>query len=98
MAQLETQRLAQAGKSVTEYQGVAFGTGMAAISAVCLSRVKAGKNHVVAVRPLYGGTDHLLATELFGASVSFVAADQIAAALRLAWLLLKLPQIPRFNF
>ena len=81
MAQLETQRMAKAGKPVSEFQAVAFGTGMAAISAVCLSRVKAGKNHVVAVRPLYGGTDHLLASELFGASVSFVEADQIAAAI-----------------
>jgi methionine-gamma-lyase len=81
MAQLETQRMSQTGKAVPEYQGVAFATGMATISAVFLSRVKAGKNHVVAVRPLYGGTDHLLASELFGASVSFVAADQIAAAI-----------------
>ncbi len=81
MAQLETQRMAKDEKSVSEFQAVAFGTGMAAISAVCLSRVKAGKNHVVAVRPLYGGTDHLLASELFGTSVSFVEADQIAAAI-----------------
>jgi len=81
MAQLETQRMAQAGKSIAEYQAVAFATGMAAISAVCLSRVKAGKDHVVAVRPLYGGTDHLLASQLFGASVSFVDADQIASAI-----------------
>ena len=80
MAQLETQRIAQAGGDAEEFQAVAYATGMAAISAVFLSRVKAGKDHVVAVRPLYGGTDHLLASELFGAKVSFVEADQIASA------------------
>lgn len=46
---------------------VAFGSGMAAITAViqaaCAMR---GKSHVVAVRPIYGGTDHLLAAGLLG--------------------------------
>jgi len=42
-------------------EAVAFATGMAAISAVLLAAVAAGTPHVVAVRPLYGGTDHLLA-------------------------------------
>ena len=37
-------------------ESVAFATGMAALSAVLLAAVAAGKKHVVAVRPLYGGT------------------------------------------
>lgn len=81
MTELETQRLAAADKDITQYQSVAFATGMAAISAVLLSRVKAGKNHVVAVRPIYGGTDHLLASGIFGNKVSFVTADQISSAI-----------------
>ena len=64
-------------------EAVAFASGMAATTAVLLSRVAAGLPHVVAVRPLYGGTDHLLATGLLGTSVTFVEAeDGVAAALR----------------
>lgn len=81
MTELETQRLGAAGKAIGHYQSVAFATGMAAISAVLLSRVKTGKDHVVAVRPIYGGTDHLLASELFGGKVSFVEAQQIRSAI-----------------
>ena len=43
-------------------EAVAFATGMAALSAVLLAVVAAGKKHVVAVRPLYGGSDYLLAS------------------------------------
>jgi methionine-gamma-lyase len=81
MVELETQRLAASGHDVTQYQAVAFATGMAAISAVVLSRIKAGKDHVIAVRPLYGGTDHLLASEIFGGKISFVTADKIGQAI-----------------
>ena len=38
--------------------GVAFASGMAAITACLVATVAAGRPHVVAVRPLYGGTDH----------------------------------------
>jgi methionine-gamma-lyase len=65
-----------------DVQTVAFATGMAAISALLLSRVSLGLNHVVAVRPLYGGTDHLLATGLLGTRVEFVRADGVAKAIR----------------
>ena len=47
-------------------ESVAFASGMAAMSAVLLSRVAAGRPHVVAIRALYGGTDQLLATGLLG--------------------------------
>ncbi len=52
---------------------VAFASGMAALSAVLLSCVAAGKPHVVAVRPLYGGTDHILATGLLGTEVTWAS-------------------------
>ncbi|MCB1634422.1 MAG: aminotransferase class I/II-fold pyridoxal phosphate-dependent enzyme [Xanthomonadales bacterium] len=61
---------------------VAFGSGMAALSAVLLAIAATGQRHVVAVRPLYGGTDHLLQTGLLGTEVSWADADNIAAALR----------------
>jgi methionine-gamma-lyase len=63
-------------------QAVAFGSGMAAISACLLAAAHDGRPHVVAVRPVYGGTDHLLNTGLLGTEVTWAAPDGIAAALR----------------
>lgn len=60
--------------------GIAFGSGMAALSAVLLACVSAGTPHVVAVRPLYGGSDHLLATGLLGTRVTWTDVDGIADA------------------
>lgn len=60
---------------------VAFGSGMAAVTAVFLARSRAGR-HVVALRPLYGGTDHLLASDLLGLEVTWATADTVAAAIR----------------
>ncbi|ADU49790.1 trans-sulfuration enzyme family protein [Intrasporangium calvum] len=62
--------------------GVAFASGMAAITACLLATVAAGRPHVVALRPLYGGTDHLLATGLVGTSVTWATADEVASAIR----------------
>ena len=62
--------------------GVAFASGMAAVSACLLSAVAQGKRHIVAVRPLYGCSDHLLESGLLGTEVSWVAPDEVAAALR----------------
>ncbi|GAA4412038.1 PLP-dependent transferase [Fodinibacter luteus] len=62
--------------------GVAFASGMAAISACLLAAVAAGRPHVVAVRPLYGGTDHLLATGLLGTRVTWATAATVDAATR----------------
>jgi methionine-gamma-lyase len=61
---------------------VAFATGMAALSACLIASVTSGRAHVVAVRPLYGGTDHVLDTGLLGTSVTWAAVDEIAAAIR----------------
>ncbi|GAA3571034.1 PLP-dependent aspartate aminotransferase family protein [Kribbella ginsengisoli] len=61
---------------------VAYGSGMAALSAALLATVVGGRPHVVAVRPLYGGSDHLLSTGLLGTSVSWVTPTGIADAIR----------------
>ncbi len=74
---------------------VAFASGMAALTAVVLARAAAGLRHVVAVRPLYGCSDHLLTAGLVGTEVTWVdrwdlagpegadgTADAIAAAVR----------------
>lgn len=63
-------------------QAVAFASGMAAITACLLASASAGRPHVVAVRPLYGGTDHLLASGLLGTEVTWAEPDGIASALR----------------
>lgn len=62
-------------------EGVAFASGMAATNAVVLSRVAAGFPHVIAVRPLYGGTDALLASGLLGTQVDFVEPTEVRDAI-----------------
>ncbi|MEJ1087712.1 PLP-dependent aspartate aminotransferase family protein [Microbacterium sp. Mu-80] len=62
---------------------VAFASGMAAMTAAILSHTTAvGRHHVVAVRPLYGGTDHLLDSGLLGVEVTFCDEDAVAASIR----------------
>lgn len=62
---------------------VAFSSGMAAMTAALLAHTTSrGLPHVLAVRPLYGGTDHLLASGLLGTEVTYCGADEIAAHLR----------------
>lgn len=64
-------------------EAVAFASGMAAISAVLQAACgMTGKRHVVAVRPLYGSTDHLLATGLLGTETSYVDQHRVASAIR----------------
>lgn len=84
-------------QALAEYEhaeaAVAFASGMAATTAVILAHTggpsgpgdgssEAPKRHVVAVRPLYGGTDHLLGTGLLGTEVTFCDEDQVAASIR----------------
>ncbi|WP_166996221.1 trans-sulfuration enzyme family protein [Paramicrobacterium fandaimingii] len=57
---------------------VAFGTGMAALTAILTAVVSEGRPHVVALRPLYGGTDHVLDSGLLGTHVSWATPDTIA--------------------
>ncbi|HEY8914395.1 PLP-dependent aspartate aminotransferase family protein [Lacisediminihabitans sp.] len=61
---------------------VAFASGMAALAACLLATVTAGRPHVVALRPLYGGTDHVLESGLVGTSVTWTDLDGIAGAIR----------------
>lgn len=62
-------------------EAVAFGSGMAAVTA-CLMAAKQRGGHIVAVRPVYGGTDHLLASGMLGLDVTWADGRGIAAALR----------------
>ena len=61
---------------------VAFASGMAALTATLLAAVSAGTPHVVAVRPLYGGSDHLLATGLLGTEVTWATPTTVGESLR----------------
>ncbi len=56
---------------------VAFASGMAAVTATILARCAGTtrRPHVVAVRPLYGGTDHLLASGLLGVDIAGIVAQ-----------------------
>ncbi|MGW2589708.1 trans-sulfuration enzyme family protein [Streptomyces sp. NPDC001515] len=61
---------------------VAFASGMAALTAVLLARAAEGLRHVVAVRPLYGCSDHLLGAGLLGTEVTWTDPAGITDALR----------------
>ena len=61
---------------------VAFSSGMAAMTAALLALTQDRCRHVVAVRPLYGGTDHLLASGLLGTSTTFCHQDQVSETVR----------------
>lgn len=63
-------------------EAVSFASGMAALSGCLLATASAGRPHVVAVRPLYGTSDHVLNTGLLGTEVSWVSPHGVAAALR----------------
>jgi methionine-gamma-lyase len=74
---------------------VAFGSGMAAITA-CLLAARADGEHVAALRPLYGGTDGLLASGLLGLDVSWARTGAVRRSLHPATslVLLETPQNP----
>lgn len=62
---------------------VAFASGMAALSAVLLALpVATGLRHVVAVRPMYGCSDHLLTAGLLGTEVTWTDPAGITDAMR----------------
>jgi methionine-gamma-lyase len=60
---------------------VSYASGMAAVTAALLAAKMVG-NHVVAVRPLYGGTDHLLASGLLGLDVSWARPETVSDHMR----------------
>jgi methionine-gamma-lyase len=77
---------------------VAFASGMAAMTAAILATAQ-GRRHVLAVRPLYGGTDHLLSTGLLGTETTFCDAAEVAAAVRsdTALIVLETPANPTLD-
>ena len=60
---------------------VSYASGMAAVAAALLAAKMVGP-HVVAVRPLYGGTDHLLASGLLGLDVSWATPNTVHKHIR----------------
>jgi methionine-gamma-lyase len=76
--------------------GVAFATGMAALSACLLATVAAGRPQVLAIRPLYGTSDHLVASGLLGSSVTWVKPEEVAGAVtdRTGLVILETPANP----
>lgn len=87
------------GPVETAAQAVAFATGMAAMTAVLLSRVAEGLPHVVAVRPLYGGTDALLESGLLGTEVTYADAHSVGSALteRTGLIVMETPSNPTLD-
>ncbi|GGB25515.1 cystathionine gamma-synthase [Flexivirga endophytica] len=64
-------------------EAVAFSSGMAAMTAVILAaKSEHSGRHVVAVRPLYGGTDHLLGSPLLDVETTYCAPSEVADAVR----------------
>lgn len=84
-ARLHNPTVARVERALATLEGteacVAYASGMAAITALLLASRARGA-HVLVVRPLYGTSDHLLASGLAGLEAEFVEAHEIAARLR----------------
>lgn len=84
-SRLDNPTVSRFERALAELEGaddsVAFGSGMAAITAVLLA-ARARGPHVVAVRPIYGSTDHLLTSGLLGLDVTWATADTVGDAIR----------------
>lgn len=84
-SRLHNPTVARAEHAIAELEGatgtVAFSSGMAAYTAALLVARQRG-GHVVAVRPLYGSADHLLASGMLGVEVTFATPHGVRAALR----------------
>ncbi|WP_449446018.1 trans-sulfuration enzyme family protein [Thermomonas brevis] len=84
-ARLHNPTVARTENAIAALEGtqacVAYASGMAAMTAVLLDRAQHGR-HVLVVRPLYGTSDHLLATGMCGLEAEFVKAGDIAARCR----------------
>ncbi|MFW5966726.1 MAG: trans-sulfuration enzyme family protein [Persicimonas sp.] len=59
---------------------VAYASGMAALTGLLLAASERG-SHVVAVRPMYGGSDMLLSSGLLGTEVTWARADEVRDAI-----------------
>lgn len=62
-------------------EAISFASGMGAVSAALLAAKMIG-SHVIAVRPLYGGTDHLLSSGLLGLEVSWATPETVSDHIR----------------
>lgn len=84
-ARLHNPTVARFERGLAQLEGteatVAFGSGMAAMSTLLLALKERG-SHVVGVRPMYGSSDHLLASGLLGMEADFCQADEIADHIR----------------
>jgi methionine-gamma-lyase len=99
-ARLANPTVRRVERALAELEGtedaVAFGSGMAALTA-CVLAACGELRHAVAVRPLYGGSDHLLACGLLGIDVTWVSdAAAVGDAVRddTGLVLLETPQNP----
>nr|WP_274636574.1 PLP-dependent aspartate aminotransferase family protein [Microbacterium bovistercoris] len=86
-ARLWNPTVARFEQALAELEGaeaaVAFASGMAATTAMIIAHTgTTGKRHVVAVRPLYGGTDHLLESGLLGTETTYCAEDAVGDSIR----------------
>lgn len=83
-ARLHNPTVARFEKSLAAMEGmeeaVAFGSGMAAVSGALMAAAQKGRE-IVAVRPLYGGSDHLMASGMLGLDIKWVQPDGIADAI-----------------
>jgi cystathionine beta-lyase/cystathionine gamma-synthase len=61
---------------------VAFASGMGALTACLIATVAAGKPHIVALRPIYGGTDHVLETGLLGTDITWCDERSVGSSVR----------------
>jgi methionine-gamma-lyase len=84
-SRLHNPTVARAESAIAALEGahatVAFASGMAAYTAALLAARGRG-GHVVAVRPLYGSADHLLASGMLGLDVTFTTPEAVASACR----------------
>ena len=72
---------------------VAFSTGMAAITAALLAAQMRG-DHIIALRPLYGGSDHLLNSGLFKLDVTWATLETLRDSIRPSTSLIMLEHQP----
>jgi len=98
-ARLHNPTVARYEKALAVLEGaeaaVAFASGMAALTACLLDARRRGGN-VVAVRPLYGTTDHLLQSGMLGLEVRWAPAERVRHAVddRTALVLIETPCNP----
>ena len=84
-ARLHNPTVARCENAIAELElcesAVAFGSGMAAITA-CLLDARQRGSHVIALHPVYGTTEHLLQSGLAGLEVTWCDAADVHDALR----------------